>query len=294
MRIRIHTASIFTLSLGTTLLWACGGGEGGGEAGGEAEAEGGAMEQEAAPAVDPSTAGNVTGMVMLTGTPPQMEPIDMGEEPTCAEKHTSPPMTQEVVSADGHLANVFVYVKEGLEGMQFPAPSEATVIDQDGCTYVPHVSGVMVGQDLTFRNSDGLLHNINATPSENRGFNISQPVEMETSRTFSAPEVMVPIRCDVHGWMSAYVGVLTHPYFAVSGEDGTFDLSTLPPGDYVLEAWHERYGTQTANVTVVTGQTAQASFTFDASATALVPMGEPIDPHDHGTPGTAVAAGGER
>jgi hypothetical protein len=117
---------------------------------------------------------------------------------------------------------------------------------------------------------------------------------METSRTFNTAEVMVPIRCDVHGWMSAYVGVLDHPYHAVSGSDGMFDLSTLPPGDYVLEAWHERYGTQTANVTVVTGQTAEVSFTFDASATAHVPLGEPIDPHDHGAPGTAVAAGGDR
>lgn len=291
---RIRTAATFTLSLGTVVMLGCGGGEGGGEAT-EGAGSGGAATAPAESPVDAGTAGNVTGMVMLNGTPPAMTPIDMSDEPTCAEKHDGQPTSQEVVASGGHLGNVFVYVKEGLENLQFPTPTEEVVIDQDGCVYIPHVSGVMVGQDLTFENSDGLLHNINATPEENRGFNISQPVEMQTTRTFPAPEVMIPIRCDVHGWMSAYVGVLPHPYYAVTSTDGSFDLSTLPPGDYVIEAWHERYGAQTQNVTVATGETAEVTFTFDASATAYVPLGEPLDPHDHhGDRGAPVAAGGDR
>ena len=120
----------------------------------------------------------------------------------------------------------------------------------------------MVGQDITIRNSDGLLHNINASPDIHRGFNSSQPVNMETVRSFRTAEVMVPLRCDVHGWMNAYIGVLDHPYHSVSDGSGAFDLSTLPPGDYVIEAWHERYGTQTQTVTVTTGETAEVTFTF--------------------------------
>jgi len=139
----------------------------------------------------------------------------------------------------------------------------------------------MTGQDITIRNSDGLLHNINASPDINRGFNSSQPVNMETTRSFGAAEVMVPLRCDVHGWMNAYVGVLDHPYHSVSNSSGAFSLSTLPPGDYVIEAWHERYGTQTQNVTVTTGETAEVTFTFSPSMArnAVVPLGAPIDVH---------------
>jgi hypothetical protein len=129
----------------------------------------------------------------------------------------------------------------------------------------PACAGRDAGQDITIRNSDGLLHNINASPDINRGFNSSQPVSMETTRDFGSAEVMVPLRCDVHGWMNAYIGVLDHPFHSVSDGSGAFSLSTLPPGDYVLEAWHETYGTQTQNVTVATGQTAEVTFTFSAS-----------------------------
>jgi plastocyanin len=167
--------------------------------------------------------------------------------------------------------------------MQFPTPREAVVIDQVGCRYTPHVAGVMTGQTLTFRNSDGLLHNINATPQINRPFNFSQPVNMDTNRTFSLAEVAVPVRCDVHGWMRAYVGVTAHPYNAVTNSAGTFSLQDLPPGEYVIEAWHSQLGVQEQTVTVATGETAQVSFNFTADmlADAVVPMGEPIDPHDH-------------
>ncbi len=265
-------------ALVTLLAWGCGGGDGGGGMeGGESEGAAAMMENP----VDVATAGNVAGTVAFEGEPPSMDVIDMSGEPVCADKHATPPMAEDVIVADGALANVFVYVKEGLEGLEFPVPG-AALLDQDGCVYLPHVLGVMASQDITIRNSDGLLHNINATPVEQRGFNTSQPVNMETTRSFGTPEVMIPVRCDVHGWMTAYIGVVSHPYHSVSGSDGGFSLSTLPPGDYVIEAWHERYGTQTQNVTVTTGETAEVAFTFSESmAGALVPLGEPVDLHDH-------------
>lgn len=233
---------------------------------------------------DVATAGDVQGMVMFEGDAPAPQPLDMASEPECEEHWDGEAMREEVQVADGHLADVFVYVKEGLEDMTFPAERESTLIDQRGCRYAPTVSGAMTGQTVVFRNSDPVMHNINSTPSINRGFNFSQPAQdMENEREFAQPEVMIPIRCDVHGWMQAYLGVVPHPYHAVSGEGGSFDLSELPPGEYVIEAWHAVLGTQEQTVTVETGETAEVSFTFNADMmeTAVVPMGEPIDPHGH-------------
>jgi hypothetical protein len=242
------------------LTYGCGGG---GETGG-GEASGGETGQPAAASVvDEATAATLSGSVMFTGMAPEAMGIDMTEEPDCDAKHAGGKYTEQVVANDnGTLANVFVYVKEGLEGMTFPVPQEPVAIDQDGCWYVPRVMGIQVGQDLLIKNSDGLLHNINAKPQENRGFNISQPVEMETKRSFRTAEVMVPLECDVHGWMQAYVGVLDHPYYSVTGGDGSFTLAPLPPGTYTIEAWHEVYGTQTQQVTVAANEQAEISFTF--------------------------------
>lgn len=253
----------------------CGGGDGGG--GGAS-----AGAADAAPAespVDAATAGNVAGMVTFSGTAPMMAEINMNSEAVCAAKHSTTPTEESFVGGEnGGLANVFVYVKQGLESLTFPTPASAVVLNQDGCTYRPHVLGVQVGQDITIRNSDGLMHNINASPTENRPFNVSQPVNMETNRSFSTAEVMVPVRCDVHGWMRSWIGVVDHPYFTVSGPDGSVALDGLPPGDYVIEAWHEQFGTMTSNVTVATGETAEISFEFtEVMAGASVPMGEPID-----------------
>ena len=232
---------------------ACGGG------GGDA-----APAAVAAPAFDPATAGNLSGMVMFEGELPEAEELRMNSDPNCAELATNT-LSNAFVGSDGHLGNVFMYVKEGLEGQRFPAPSESVAINQQGCRYTPHVMGIQVGQTLQITNSDPTLHNIHATPSANAEFNMGQPIQgMQFERTFENAEVMVPFRCDVHGWMNAYIGVLDHPYFAVTGVDGMFDISTLPPGDYVIEAWHEQLGTQTQNVTVATGQTAEVSFTFSS------------------------------
>ena len=272
---RFEMRGVVAPTLMLLVMASCGGGDGGGASGGGG---GGAAVENP---VDAATAGNIAGSVVFEGTAPSMDAIDMSSESVCAAKHASTPMIEEVVvNGNGTLANVFVYVKEGLESLQFPTPG-AVLLNQNGCVYLPHVLGVMAGQDITIKNSDGLLHNINASPAEQRGFNTSQPVAMETTRAFGTAEVMVPLRCDVHGWMNAYIGVLDHPYHSVSNGSGAFSLSTLPPGDYVIEAWHERYGTQTQNVTVTTGQTAEVTFTFSPSMArnAVVPLGAAIDLH---------------
>jgi hypothetical protein len=267
----------------TAFALACGGGDTGDAGGGDAAAGG---EQPAAGTiqVDQATAGTVMGRVAFEGTAPEGEPIDMSEEPTCAEQHAEAPMRMPaMVGADGGLGNVYVYVKEGLPQGTWATPSEPVELDQEGCRYHPHVLGLQIGQTLQIRNSDGLLHNINARPENQRGFNVSQPTNMTTDRQFSQAEVMIPVQCDVHGWMEAFIGVQSHPYFAVTGEDGSFEIANLPPGDYVVEAWHERYGTQTVNVSVAESGEATADFTYSEAmaADAVVPLGEPIDLHDH-------------
>ncbi len=263
------------VALVAAMAMGCGGGDGGDAANGD---DGGQAEV-ATPAVDPAIAATILGTVSFEGTPPAALAIDMSEEPVCADKYTAgPPMIQRVSVTDGKLAHVFVYVKEGLGDLQFSAPAAPVFLDQNGCRYHPHVLGVQAGQDLTIQNSDALLHNINTQPSVNRGFNVSQPqAGMESTRRFRSAEVMIPVKCDVHGWMNAYIGVLDHPYFSVSAADGTFSLDGLPPGDYVIEAWHELYGTLTQNVTVGEKESAGITFLFTESmAGSDVPLGQPL------------------
>jgi plastocyanin len=212
--------------------------------------------------------GALTGRVRFTGAKPVNPKIDMSEEPACKDKYkTTPPAAEAVVvNANGTLANVFVYVKSGLPASaKYQAPATPVVIDQDGCRYHPHVLGIMVGQNLEIRNSDPVLHNIKAKPVKNRPFNVSQPTAgMKTMRTFATSEVMVPLECNVHGWMNAFLGVLPHPFYAVTGADGSFSIKGLPPGTYTVEAWHEKYGTQTATVTVTATGAKMADITFAA------------------------------
>ena len=243
----------------------CGGGE---QQGGAGDAAAGRTDTESvASVIDEAAAGSVSGTVEFQGTPPEPTAIDMSEEAVCAAKYDGTPMSQGVlVSDDGALQNVFVYVKDGLGDLKFPVPSEPVMLDQSGCRYSPRVFGIQVGQDLVIKNSDGVLHNVNAKPQVNRGFNISQPVVMETKRNFRAAEVMIPLECDVHGWMQAYAGVLEHPYYSVTGADGGFSLSPLPPGTYVIEAWHEVYGMQTQRVTVGENEDVSITFRFGESA----------------------------
>ena len=239
---------------------ACGGG------GSEGPATTAAPAAPPMPAADPATVGTVTGMVTLEGTPPPPEDIRMNADPVCVREATSTQTEYYVVGDAGGLGNVFVYVKEGLEGRTFPPATGTVTLDQTGCRYTPHVFGLRVGQTFEILNSDPTLHNIHATPANNDEFNTGQPIQgMRLERTFETPEIMVPFKCDVHGWMNAYVGVLDHPFFAVSDQGGTFDISSLPPGDYVVEAWHEELGTQTQNVTVGEGATVELNFTFSAN-----------------------------
>ncbi len=266
--------------LAVTAMAACGGGDGGSS---EAADEAG----EAAPAaaqVDPSTVGTISGMANFGGMVPEMAAIDMSAEEECAAGYgPDGPTAQNVLVSDGGgLANVFVYLSEGVSAA--PAVSGAATLDQVNCRYTPHVLGVQSGQDIEISNSDNLLHNINATPTENRGFNISQPrAGITSTQRFQVAEVMVPVRCDVHGWMQAYIGVVDHPYFAVTDANGSYSIANVPAGDYTLTAWHEEFGTMTESVTVTAGGTAEASFEYSAEMTgADVPMGDALV-LEHGT-----------
>jgi len=238
---------------------ACGGGEtgGAGDEGGEGGAAGAA----------PLGNASITGVVNFSGTAPSNPAIDMSDEAECAAKHADGPVNPIVVVNNGKLANVFVRIVNGLPAGPYPTPSSPAVIDQNGCLYSPRVLGVVVGQDIEIRNSDPLLHNIKAVPTENRGFNISQPqAGMTSTRRFNTPEIMVPLECNVHGWMNAYLGVVEHPYFATSGEGGSFTITGLPAGTYELEAWHETLGTRTAEVTVAADGTASVEFNYDTAS----------------------------
>jgi plastocyanin len=245
------------------LAAACGGG-GGGEPAGTAETKPAAAET--APAFDPTKAGSIAGKVTLEGAAPAAEPIQMAADPNCARLHATPVTTEFVVVGEGGgLANGFVYLKSGVQS-SFPPPSDPVVLDQQGCIYHPHVIGIQVGQPLEILNSDETLHNIHAMPKKNKEFNIGQPVKgLKTQKSFDTAEVMVPFKCDVHKWMNSYAGVLDHPFFAVTGPDGTFKIDGVPPGSYVVEVWHEKFGTKEMNVTVAEKAAAEANFSFSAS-----------------------------
>ncbi len=204
----------------------------------------------------------VSGTIHFNGTAPKRRPIRQDRE--CRVLHEEPPLTKEVVvNENGTLKNVFVYIKEGLGDKQFAPSSEPVEFDQNGCIYKPHVFGIQTGQTLKILNSDPLLHNIHALPTKNRPFNFGMPNKGDVrERSFQIPEVMVRIKCDVHPWMGAYAGVLSHPYFAVSGDDGTFTIKNLPAGEYVIETWHEKYGTQTQTITVGKNETKTVDFTY--------------------------------
>jgi plastocyanin len=229
----------------------------------------GGGQQEAPPApvavsnpVDPATAGSIRGAIRLEGTPAAAETFDMASDPYCQKLG---PGTAETITvgADGALQNVFVYVKDGLGDRTFPVPSTPVVFDQKGCRYVPHVLGVQVGQTFEILSSDNTLHNVHAIPANNREFNRAhQLAGIKHTHVFSTREVMVPFKCDVHKWMNAYVGVLDHPFFAVTGANGSFELKGLPPGTYTIEAWHEKLGTQTQSITLGEKQTSDIAFTF--------------------------------
>ncbi len=254
----MRTLSLFVMGLvvvGFVATSGCGGKK-------EEAAEQGA---QTAPAVDPATAATITGTVKFEGTAPKPEPIKTDADPKCKEMHANNPLMARPinVNANNTLKDVFVYVKSGLEGKKFPVPSTPVEIDQQGCEYHPHVFGIQVGQKLLIKNDDPTLHNIHARAVVNAEFNVGQPNKgMSTTKSFDKVEVMLPFRCDVHNWMNAFAGVLDHPYFAVTGDDGSFKIANLPPGTYTLVAWQEKLGTQETTITVGAKETKEAAFTF--------------------------------
>lgn len=207
--------------------------------------------------------GTVTGKVVFEGTPPAVKPINFGAEKQCALMHGDkmPQNEEVVVNSNGTLKWTLVHLKDAPKAET--VPSEEALIDQQGCVFIPHVAAVRAGQKVVFKNGDPVLHNVRSAAKTNKSFNIAQPIQgMKTAKTFDQPELGVPLRCDVHFWMISYIHVLDHPYYAVTQDDGTFTLKDVPAGNYTLEAWHEKLGVQTAQVTVTEGETKNADFLF--------------------------------
>ena len=215
--------------------------------------------------VDASTAATLTGKVVLDGTPPAPATIKMGSDPTCEAANKDGLKSETFVVDNGGLENVFVYIKDGLGNKYlFDTPTDPVKLDQKGCHYEPHVLGIRTTQPLKIVNSDNTMHNIHGMPQANREFNMGQPLPMSNDVTFTTPEVLIPFKCDVHSWMNAFVGVVDHPYFAVTANGGKFELRTIPPGTYTIEAVHEKLGRQAQQVTLGEKDSKEITFTFKA------------------------------
>ena len=215
----------------------------------------------AAPAtpIDPATAASISGTVKFEGEAPKAAKIDMSQDPAC--KGTN--IAENVMASGGHLANVFVYVKEGLGNRSFDVPKDAITLDQSGCKYHPHVLGVVASQTIKIVNSDQTTHNIHPTPKDNREWNESQPPSAAPlEKTFAREEIMLPVKCNQHPWMRMFVNVTKSPFFAVTGPDGKFEIKGLPPGDYTIAFIHEKLGEQTMKVTLAAKDAKTVDATF--------------------------------
>lgn len=214
--------------------------------------------------VDPATAGTISGKILFTGKAVPAKKVDMGEDPQCNKLHKAPVIDSPVaVNKNGTLANVFVYIKGGLEGKKFAPPGNAAVMDQKGCWFEPRVLGMQTGQEFAVTNSDPVTHNIHPRAHANREWNQSQAEgSPPLQRKFMYPEIMIRVKCNIHNWMHAWIGVVDHPYFAVTGSDGSFELKNVPPGEYTVEAWQEELGVVVQRVSVAASGKAEVEFTF--------------------------------
>jgi plastocyanin len=218
--------------------------------------------------VDPSTAGSITGTVKFEGTAPVFHPIDMSAEAACVQAHPSPIIPPVVVTGpNGALSNTVVYVKSGLGSYHYDTPKDPAVLDQKGCMYDPRVVALMTNQPLAFKNTDPVTHNVHPMPRDNHPWNRSLAAgENPYVTTFAHPELAIPVACNIHPWMRAFLFLFDNPYFAVTSKSGTFDLKNLPPGTYTIEAWHERFGTEDQIVTIAPKESKSLSFTFKPAA----------------------------
>jgi plastocyanin len=222
-----------------------------------------AEEKAATPAatatpIDPNTVAKVSGTVKFDGAAPKPAKIDMSQDAACKGTNTA----ETIVADGGKLANVFVYVKDGLGDRTFDVPKDSVTIDQQGCRYHPHVLGVMTGQNIEIKNDDPTTHNIHPTPKDNREWNESQPPQAAPiEKSFAREEIMLPVKCNQHPWMKMYVNVVKSPFYAVTDKDGKYEIKGLPPGDYTLVFVQEKLGEQTEKVTLA----AKDSKTVDAS-----------------------------
>jgi len=213
----------------------------------------------AATPIDPATAGTITGTVKFDGAAPKLAKIDMSQDPNCKGSNTA----ENIVASGGGLANVFVYVKEGLGNRTFDVPKDPVVLDQSGCKYHPHVLGVMAGQTIKIVNSDPTTHNIHPTPKDNREWNESQaPQSAPIEKTFAREEILLPVQCNQHPWMRMFISVVKNPFYAVTGPDGKFEIKGLPPGDYTIAFVQEKLGEQTQKVTLAAKDTKTVDVTF--------------------------------
>lgn len=213
--------------------------------------------------VDSSKAGTIAGRVQIDGALPANAQITMSSDPFCLRANQGGAASESFVGENGGVGNVFVYIKDGLGSYWVDVPTEPVNLDQAGCHYTPHVLGVRVGQPLRVSNSDDTMHNVHALAKVNRDFNFGQPIKGQANqKIFTSPEVMILFKCDVHSWMNAYVGVVDHPYFAVTEKGGGFELKNVPAGTYTIEAWHEKLGTETRRVTLGEKESTSISFTF--------------------------------
>lgn len=216
--------------------------------------------------IDPATAGSIAGVVRFDGTPPTMSTLPLASWPACSAGATGPVYAGDVLVKDGLVQNAFVYIKDGLGDRTFAVPEQKVTIDQLGCQYVPRIAGAQVGQPIDFLNSDATLHNVHGSPIANPGWNFMLPVKgADRAIRVAEPEVMIAVRCDLHPWMRGYLGVLAHPYFAVTGPDGRFTLKDVPPGTYTVAAWHERFGTRETQVTLPPHGAQDVTLTFTPS-----------------------------